>query len=217
MDEKHKQAIDKVVGFINRFTNLQPVLGALSSGEIVRKVIGRFLQAYAVVLGLLFLISWIRLFGILGHVNFLQGLGLLIWQVTVPYAVFLCLKTVFLRGDEIMRLPDSAFVIAPIVAALILLHGEVALIFLAVMSVPAMLLTWFYSGMAAQFYPIPAEQAFLGGIMVFVLFWVMGFLVYVLARWIQEWTLAIFSIAQNVDLIQKRGDGPCPDSGETAA
>lgn len=116
--------------------------------------------------------------------------------------------------EKIRKFPDSEFTVSPIIATLITTSGEIVFIALAVMSLPAMLLTWMAGDLAFMILPIGFGDSFLAGVSLFLSFWITGFLSYLLARWIREWTMAIFSIAQNVDLIQ-HGNVSChPQEGK---
>jgi hypothetical protein len=85
-------------------------------------------------------------------------------------------------------------------AIFITLHGEVAFIFLAIMSMPVALLVWFS---ASFMFPIDIDDGFFGGLYAFIVCWVVGFSIYCITRFIREWTMAIFSIANNIDLIRR--------------
>jgi len=184
----------------NKYTNVRYVLDSLNKGGIIRQVFGRFVKVYSVIAGLALLSLWIKTFSALEYMEFFQGAALLIWQIFFPVAAFLCLKAVFLRGRDITKLPDSEFVVSPIIALFITLHGEIAFIFLGIMSIPATLLVW----LSASFIiPVETGDGFWSGIVTFVGFWIVGFLFYCITRWIREWTMALFSIAQNVDLIRQ--------------
>lgn len=136
----------------------------------------------------------------LNDITFTQGITLLIWQIFFPIAAFICLKAIFLRGSDIVRLPNSEFVIAPIIAIFITLHGEIAFIFLAIMSIPTFLSVWFS---ASFMFPVDFNYGFIGGVFAFILCWVIGFSIYCITRFIRECTMAIFSIANNIDLIRR--------------
>lgn len=184
----------------NKYTNIRYVLDSLNQGGIIRQVFGRFVQIYSVIVGIVLLVFWVRTFSALEYMEFFQGVALIIWQIFFPVAAFLCLKAVFLRGADITRLPNSEFIISPIIALFITLHGEIAFIFLGVMSIPATLLVW----LSASFIiPVDTGDGFWAGIVTFVGAWILGFLIYCITRWIREWSMAIFSIAQNVDIIRQ--------------
>lgn len=186
---------------LNKYTNIRLVLDSLNNGGIIRGVFGNAVKIYAVLIGIVFLGWWLRTFTILGDISFLGGIALLIWQLFFPVAGFLCLKAIFLRGSDIKNMPDSEFIISPIIALFITLHGEIAFIFLGVMSIPATLLFWLG---ASSVLPVDLlGDGFIGGIVVFVASWVAGFCIYCISRFIREWTMALFSIARNVDIIKQ--------------
>ena len=185
----------------NKYTNVRVFLDALNNGGIIRQAFGRFVQLYSVIIGYFFIKTWAGLFSWLEYLNFLQGFAAIIWQLFSLVAVLLCLKVIFLRGSDIVKLPDSDYTVSKILALFITMHGEVAFLFLGIMSVPATILVWLAgsSGMV----PVPFGTGFLGGIYTFAGFLIIGFLTYCATRWIRESLIAIFSIAHNVDLIKR--------------
>lgn len=186
---------------LKKYTNIRLVLDSLNNGGIIRSVFGNAVKIYSVLMGIALLYWWFRTFTILGDISFLGGIALLIWQLFFPVAGFLCLKAIFLRGGDIKNMPDSEFIISPIIALFITLHGEIAFIFLGVMSIPATLLFWLG---ASSVVPIDfLDAGIMGGLLVFVSSWVVGFSIYCMSRFIREWTMALFSIARNVDIIQQ--------------
>jgi hypothetical protein len=184
-------------------TNIRPILEKLNQGAIIRNVIGLFVQCCAILLGLAAFGLWIGSLELFEYVNFFGGIALLLWLLFFLYAAFLCVKVLFIRGKEIRQLPDSEFTVSPIIATLITTFGEMLFIALAVMSVPAMLVIWMARDIAYILIPLAPGDSFFAGVAVFLSCWISGFLLYLFARWIREWTLAIFSIARNVDLIQR--------------
>ena len=205
---KYKNTVSDTKAIIekfNKYTNVRLFLNALTNGSLIRQALGRVVQLYSLYLGYSFIKIWWQSFQAFGDLNFLGGLALIIWQLTSLVAVFLCLKVVFLRGSDIVELPDSDYTVTPIVAAILTMHGEIAFLFLGIMSIPAMLAVWF--GLVEASYPILTYtiigEGFLAGIKTFFGFIIAGFLSYCLTRYIREWTIAIFSIADNVSAIHK--------------
>lgn len=192
-----------VLSFISSATNIRPILDKLNQGRIVRNVIGVYVQANTLLLGLLTLSVCVASFALLSQVNFLGGAAVLLWVMFLLYATFLCMKVLFIRGKEIRQLPDSEFTVSPIIATMITTAGEMVFITLAVMSLPAMLVVWMAGDVAYAVVPLTPGSGVFAGIMVFIACWIAGFLFYLISRWIREWTLAIFSIARNVDLISR--------------
>jgi len=198
--------------FVKSATNIAPILEMLKLGVIIRRVIGLLVQACAIIVGIALLYFWVRCFAFLEVASFLGKLAILIWQLFFLYASFLSLKAIFLRGKEIKNLPDSNFIVIPIIATIMVLSGEVFFIFLGAMSVPVMLLVWLGGAVSYEIIPtglyVPNfGDTFFASLVAFGYCWVAGFLVYLAMRCIQEWTMAFFSIAHNVDLLQKRSNG----------
>ena len=178
-------------------------LEILSSGKIIRYTMGRFIQAVMVIFALRFLFFWLETFGMLKDVGFYEGCALLLWQLFFPIAVLLCVIAGVLRGNQIVNFKNSEFIVTRIVATLVSTTGEIGLIFLGVMSVPAMLLTWLAAGVANDVLPFYVENGFFYGVSIFAMCWIIGFFAYVVSRWLRETTMAIYSIAHNVEQIEK--------------
>lgn len=192
--------VKKVMDQVDRATPVRDMLEAMSNGSLIRNVISMFVRILAIVIGVAALVFWVRVWGDIGNNGFWGGVGLFIWQLVFPVAAFVSLKVVYLRGVDIRDMPDSRFTVAPIVANLIAMKGEAAFAFLAIMSVPAMFVAWFIGSPLVQVCPM-IGFGFWAGPATFVAFWVLGFVFMLVTRAIQEWTLAIFSIASDVSVL----------------
>ncbi|MBN1669939.1 MAG: hypothetical protein JXR37_02825 [Kiritimatiellae bacterium] len=194
-------------------TNLDAILKALSSGALVRKTLGTFFQVAAVVLGLFLLVKWFPAWGFMRALGFFGWIGYAIWQLVFLYAAFLAVKVLFIRAGEVKSLPDSDYVVMPIVAILFKALGEMAFVALGVMSVPAMILRWLGGEpVRFMFQQVPIQNAFLAGIFLLAGFWVLGFFAVVATRLSAEWTLAIFSIANDVNRLRRHAVDENPDA-----
>lgn len=192
--------VKKVMEQVDRATPVRDMLEAMSNGSLIRNVISMFVRIMAVVIGVAAFVVWIRCWGDIGNNGFWGGVGMFIWQLVFPVAAFVSLKVVYLRGMDIRDMPDSRFTVAPIVANLIAMKGEAAFAFLAIMSVPAMFVAWFIGSPLVGVCPM-IGSGFWAGPATFVAFWVIGFVFMLVTRAIQEWTLAIFSIASDVSML----------------
>lgn len=184
----------------SKIINVRALLDSLADGSTIRHTFGTLLKAYAIISGLILFYAWCQLFQLLNVLTFTQGIVLLIWQIFFFFASFICLKAVFLRGSDISQLPDSDFIITPIISIIITLHGEIIFIFLGMMSLPAALVVWFSVNFVFPIENVGQEK---GAFVTFLGCWVVGFLLYCITRFIREWVMAIFSIANNVDLIRR--------------
>ena len=160
-------------------------------------------------------IFWILSWRFINHFNFFGGLGYLIWQLVFLYASVIVTKSFFLRMAAIVDQPESDYIITPIIAHVMIAIGEMVFIFLALMSVPAMLAVWFggrslfHGGsllgyMLSSFSLVGGSNVFLAGIIVFVMFWIIGFLTLISFRLITEIALALVSIAKDASIIRTK-------------
>ena len=210
---KNHEIVQKVVGFFNKYTNIKPITDALQSGKTIQKVISVVLRVFSVLFGLGLLVIWILNWRFINQFNFFGGLGYLIWQVVFLFAGIIITKILFQRALEIVDLPESEYVITPILAVMMVTVGEAVFIFLALMSVPAMLTIWFagrglFHGASSIGMMLSAlnlfspANIFMAGISVFISCWVVGFLTLVFFRLITETVLALVSIAKDASILR---------------
>ncbi len=179
---------------------------AMSRGPIIRQVLGGLVQAAAVLMAVLLFIDWCRMWRAIRWMSFVEGVGYFVLLLGLLYGGFLALQTMFVRGGQIREMPESDYVVAPIVGLLAAMWGEMTFLFLAAMSVPAMIAAW----CASQSVPLPliwsrgSQNDFLDGIFVFLACWITGFVALVIGRWIKEWVLVIIQIAQDVHAIRSK-------------
>ncbi|MFN2112086.1 MAG: hypothetical protein ACK2TT_03110 [Anaerolineales bacterium] len=210
---KNHEIVQKVGGFFNKYTNIKPITDALQSAKTIQKVISIVLRVFSVLLGIGLLVVWILNWRFINQFNFFGGLGYLIWQVVFLYAGIIITKIFYQRSLEIVDLPESDYVITPILAVMMVTVGEAVFMFLALMSVPAMLTVWFggralFHGASSIGFMLSAlnlfspGNIFLAGISVFVSCWVVGFLTLVFLRLITETVLAVVSIAKDASILR---------------
>ena len=191
--------MEKYITLLKKALNIQPLMDKLKSGQIIRQILSVFYRFVAVVLGLALLWLWLRMWRGMNDVNFLGKLALLIWQAAFLYASILVVKILYVRAAEIMDYPDSDYVVVPVIAMLMKTKGQMMLVFFGIISVPAMLMVWFGSGALCP----DSGNAFVSGIVIFILSWMIGFLSLIVAQFCAEWTLAVFSIASDMSILRR--------------
>ncbi len=196
--------MEKVITIFKAATNIQPILDSLRTGRVMLQTLSILYRIVALILGGALLITWFATWQLIGEMGFFGGVALLIWQAFFPFASFLAAKVLYIRAREIKDYPDSDYVVVPVMAMLTKTNGEMILAFLAVMSGPAMLITWFSGGVM----PVLGEfedlgNAFWGGIVAFAMCWAVGFLALVVMQLLAEWTLALFSIANDTNILRR--------------
>ena len=210
---KNHEIVQKVVNFFNKFTNVKPVLEFLQSPKSIQKSISILLRVFAVIFGIGLFIVWIASWRYINNFRFFGGLGYLVWQLAFLYAGIMITKILYQRFAGIVDLPESEYIITPIIAMMIVTFGEIFFIFMAIMSVPAMLAVWLAgasltvgSGSIGAFLSMMSfvnpGNLFLAGIFVLILSWVVGFLTLIFARLLTETTLALVSIAKDASILR---------------
>jgi hypothetical protein len=188
-----------------RWLRVGPVVDAMNQGATLRKTLSILVQLGAVLIGLRLFVGWCRMWPAIKGMQFVEGLGFALFLLGLLYGGFLALEAMFLRGGTIRELPESDYAVSPIVGLLAAMVGEMAFVFLGVMSVPAMVGVW-CGTMAIP--PLPllwqwqGDNTFLNGISMFLSCWLTGLFALVVTRWLKEWTLAVIQIAQDVHVIR---------------
>lgn len=210
---KNSEIVKKVTAFFNKYTNVKPVLEVLQSATSIRKAISIILRIFSIIFGIVLLIVWIVGWQYINQFRFFGGVGYLIWQLAFLYAGIMITKILYQRAAEIVDLPESEYIITPIIARMLVTFGEVTFIYLAIMSVPAMLAIWlagsslFYGSGAiglvlSSLAFISPGNIFLSGIGALIMFWVIGFMVLVFSRLLTETVLALVSIANDASILR---------------
>jgi hypothetical protein len=189
-----------------RWLCVEPALEALNRGPVLRKGLGFLVQLAAVLLALFAFSDWCRMWPVLRHQSFVEGLGYALMLLGLLYGGFLALQTMFVRGGQIRELPESEFVAAPIAGMLAALWGEMLFLFLAIVSAPVMVGVWCESrGVSIPlFWRGNSDNRFLDGLFLFLSCWITGFAALVAGRLIKEWLSAVIGIAQDVRAIRGR-------------
>ena len=210
---KNNEIVGKVIAFFCKYTNIKPVLEILQSPKSIQKAISIILRIFAILFGIVLFIVWVVSWRIINEFSFFGGVGYLIWQLAYLYAGIIATKTLYQRFSELVDLPESEYIITPIIAKVIVTVGEVFFIFLAVMSVPAMLAIWlagsslFYGSgsiglVVSMLRFVSPGNIFMAGIFALIMFWVVGFSVLIFSRLITETVLALVSIAKDASIIR---------------
>lgn len=194
----------KFIDIMKKATNIAPLLAQLRAGKVILTTLSIAYRVIAVLTGLVLALFWLRAWSFIEGTNIFGGLGFIVWQIAFIYAAFLAIKTLYLRAREIRDYPASDYVVVPVIAMLTKTNGEMIFIFLGAMSVPAMLLTWLGGSVVTHLAGfLDVGNIFFAGIFAFILSWVVGFLALVITQLIAEWTLAIFSIANDVNVLRR--------------
>ena len=187
-----------------RCMGVESMLDSFNKGPTLRCAISFLVQIASVLLALSLLIDWVRMWKAIQHMTFVEGLGYAIWLLTFLAAGFLALKVMFSRGGSIREMPESEYVVTPVVGLLMAMLGEMAFVFLGVISVAAMIARWCGTeGTELPLYWLTrGNNAFVDGLFLFVACWLNGFFALVVGRWLREMTLVVVQIAQDVRAIR---------------
>lgn len=190
---------------MNDIVSARPMLTALSQGDLMRNVMGRFVQVLAVLVGIALFLSWVGMWSMIETVWSWGALALTLTQVVLLVAFAKMVQVIFARGEDIRNTPESEFTMMAIFATLVRLPGEVLLVLFGLFSLPAALLTWTGASHIVAMLGVPLIEAhtFITGLAAFITCWIMGFAAFVLFSLVAEMTSAIFSIAHDLRSTRK--------------
>lgn len=176
----------------------------LTDGAMIRNVTAGTIYVAATLCGIACLYTWFKSMTLLSHTDGAIGwLGSLLWMIFFPYSCYLAISAACVRANDIRKLPGGQFAISPILSILVNLQGEIIFILCAAWSLPAALLTWGGSlSLISDITDFDVGDGMLAGLTVFLLFWAVGYTIYLITRWMQEMIFVFPSMAHHLDLIE---------------
>ncbi len=195
-----------------KITNIQPLLDLFRTGKFIRRSLSIIIQAISFFFSIAVIIVWLRSWTFITDVKLGGAVSLIIWQLAFPFAGLIAIKMLYLRGLEVDKYPDSDFIVVPILGTLLKTWGQMYFTFSLIMSVPAMIIIWLTGDHALLqllvMLSLPpqlgmTDAIFILGILVFIYTLVSGYFVMILTQFIAEWTLALFSIAHDVNILRR--------------
>jgi hypothetical protein len=194
---------------MNDIVSARPMLHALTQGDLMRHVMGRFVQIMALLVGVALLISWIGIWTMIVSLSSWAALALTVTQVILLIAFIKIVQVIYARGEDIRNLEESEFTMMAIFAALLRLPGEVALVFFGLFSFAAAVLTWAGASHVVALFGVPVigAHAAIAGMAAFITCWIIGFASLVTFSLMAELTSAIFSIAHDLRCTRRALEG----------
>lgn len=184
--------------------DIRPTLNLLESGRFIRGVAAVFFRIVAVAIGVVLAVLWFRSWPFIQDLGWWGRVAFVIWQMSFPYAVFMALQSLYVCARDDENQYDSDYVVAPLLARLTRAHGEMAFIFLALMSLPAMLMIWMGGAAVMQRVEwLEAKNVFFAGLATFLFAWGLGLLALICARFMAECMFAFFSMAHDLSQLRK--------------
>lgn len=199
---------------MEKYLFMKPVLQLISVGHFFRKVFAVFLQIFAVVIAIAGLVSCVGVWKSVVGQDALLILGIIIFQLFFVIAVYMVVRTIFIRADDISALPDTDYTVIPVVSIALKLCGEIYACFSVVVATAGGILVWFIGGNAFYFigkssFLMPGQgfggynSDFLGGLMFMVVGWLVAFLVLVIFYFFAEMVVVITDIAKNAKITRE--------------
>jgi len=185
--------------------DIRPTLRILESGRFIRGVAAVFFRLVAIIIGVVLAVLWFRSWPVIQDLGWQGRVAFVIWQISFPYASFMALQALYVCTRDNGDGHDSEYVVAPLLARLTRTHGEMVFIFLALMSVPAMLLTWMGGATVMQHVEwLEVKNVFIAGLATFLFAWGLGLMALIGARFVAECIFAFFSMAHDLSLLRRK-------------
>ena len=119
------------------------VLEIISQGQFFRKAYAVTLQILAALIAIAALVSWITVWKSISAFSAEAIVGIIIFQLLFVIAVYMVIHIILIRAGNINALPDSDYIVIPIVSITLKLIGEIYASFITVISVAGGILSWF--------------------------------------------------------------------------
>jgi len=214
-----------IMALLRKITNVQPLLNTFKSGTFIKKTMSFIIRLVSVLSGLWFIYIWIITWQNITDLTIRGMIATVIWQLFFPLAWFIAMKVLYLQGREIGKYPPSDYAVVPIIATLIKTIGQIILIFSLFMGIPLMIMIWVagtqVAGIVPFFVPLllrvtVTDTAFVWGLLALGYLLASGYLSLLFFQYIAEWTLALFSIANDVNILRRHaldtGKGEPPEN-----
>ncbi len=190
---------------------MKPVIQALSRGSVFRRVTAISLYVLAVVIGILGLVEWIRVWRVgikIEDVPPISFLGLVVSQVLFAVGIYAGVHTILIRARNVLELSEGEFTIIPISSLLTRLTGEIIAVYIVVVAVGGGILIWFLGDRAEDVLPFLAflemrEAPFIGGLLLMVLGLLLAYGSLEFFYWIAESELVLAAIARNTEVMRR--------------
>jgi hypothetical protein len=185
--------------------DIRPMLGLLESGRFIRGVATVFFRTVAIAIGVVLVVFWFRSWPLIQDLGWRERIAFTLWQIAFPYASFMALQVLYrcIHADE--NRYGSDYVVTPLLARLTRAHGEMAFVFLGLMSVPAMLMTWMGGATIMRHVNwLETENIFFAGIATFLFAWSFALLALIGSRFIAECIFAFLSMAHDLSILRKK-------------
>jgi hypothetical protein len=198
--------------------SIRPLLDLMSQRDVTQRVIGRLLQAFAVLVAVGCTVIWFAAWELIWPLGPWGAMAFTFSQIALIAAFAKIVHMVYARGLEISRMPEGEMATLATLAPMIRLPGEMAAVFLAVFSLPAMLLTWAGAGSVVSAFGVPVLgiPAISAGLLAFVTCWVMGVSALVASHVLAASIEALRSIACDLRAMRRGEAASAPSHSKSA-
>lgn len=190
---------------MDKYFFMKPVLQFISEGEFFRKLVAVALRVLAIAIAFASLVGWIVKWQFVFSLPFTGIIGGIIFQLLMVVAVYMVVHVMLIRAHNIKRLPESDYMVIPILSLCLKLIGEMYASFLAVTAVAGGLYIWMTGrdagkdllGMVAPLVPAFHDLSFIGGVKYILTGATMGFVALLVTYFLSEAAIVMVDIARN--------------------
>lgn len=184
------------------------LLDSITDGHVMRKAVGRIVQAMAFAVGFAMLLSWIGLWYMIGDLAPMAALALTFTQIVLVGAMIKVVQIIYHRGEDICQLGESDFSMMAVFATLARVPGEAALVFYGLLSLPALLLIWSGAGHIVALFGVPVLGIHwsIAGVVAMITCWLIAFASFVVFALAAEAVSALFTIAHDLRCMRQHSE-----------
>lgn len=194
---------------------MRKVIEVISQGKFFKVVCSAALSVSAYLTALLGLIAWCGLWLTLEHLQGFAVLALIVHQGVYVVVIYMQVHTALIRAADIRELPEGNFTVIPIISVFFKLFGEQTMILCVYFGLISGLLSSammgrglpFIANMLGMGYGTTGLIAFFYGILMLVVFVIIGFMMLVFFYLLSESTLLFADIAINIKSVRRTLEG----------
>lgn len=190
---------------MEKYLFIKPLLQIISEGKFFRKTVAVALRVLAITVAFAGLVGWIVKWQFVFSLPVTGIIGGIIFQLLMVVAAYMVIHIILIRAGNIERLPESEYMVIPIVALCIKLLGEIYASFLGITAVAGGLYIWMTGrnsgkdllGVLAPLVPAAGDLSFIGGVKFILSGATMVFITLLVSYFLSEVVIVMVDIARN--------------------
>ncbi len=206
---------------MTRYFFMPAVLRFIGDGGLFARIVGVTLRICALLVALLWAVSWFSGWVLIFHVGGLAVFAGLLAQLVNIVIGYMVVHTIWIRAADVEALKGSEFIVTPILSALVRLGGEVVACILAGTGAQLAVVALFSERLLRKLAPdflaqgvfyLPGVGGFLWAILLGLGGAIAAVFCLLLFYLMAEWLVAVVDVARNTGILRKiaeqRGEVP---------